>query len=58
METSCTTQTALALARLPSTEIIHMRVHVVQKVVVATIQGWRLLHSELLTVQLLFIDIV
>ena len=58
METSCTTQTALALARLPLAEIIHMRVHVAQKVVAATIQGRHLLHSEFLTVQLLFIDIV
>ena len=45
MEKSCTTRTALALARRPSSEII--RVRVLRTLAAATIRGRRLFRSEL-----------
>ena len=70
METSCTTQTNLALAQWPWSDTIRacMRVlHILAAATIeggiyslrasdclATIQGWRLFHSELLIVWLLF----
>ena len=47
MEKSCTTRTALALARRPSSKIIRVRVRVLRTLAAATIRGRRLFRSEL-----------
>ena len=54
VEMSCTTQTSIYLAQLPSSENIHTRVRVPCILAAATIWGWRLFCSKVLIVWLLF----
>ena len=54
VETGLKTRTALEIAQCASAAIIGKCVRVLNILAMATIQGWRLFHSELPIVRLLF----